>query len=375
MNNAISTLPGDAAGTAVSRSEPSLRQVVEDLVQMEQEFGPWGFDAEESILSITTEPITLEGVYLGAFEIKLSLDQVGTQKWPPYTIVALDPQPPTGNEHITHPHVSDERLCEGDGSAPLKAALQEGRICDFFTLIHCVLTTYNPESPYVRLQHWNGESCSDCGSTMDEGSHYSCENCDETFCDDCISYCRGCDLSMCHNCLKECPSCEERSCSHCLKTCSECGEACCKSCTDEAGLCKSCQETQTQEPQEPGEQENLSESESTIQPATQSAIVQAASQPQLAAVNANDDDNGEYDPFPVPVSNVDGDSEEDPEGGDEDEPRGWLDSDGEDDEGESDPDADSDDEPDSADQSGDARGKGVDDARETETGSPLEKVA
>ena len=63
-------------------------------------------------------------------------------------MIALDPHPAALNDAVTHPHVSDERLCTGDAGAAIQAALAAGRVFDFFTLVRSVLVTYNPESPY-----------------------------------------------------------------------------------------------------------------------------------------------------------------------------------------------------------------------------------
>ena len=38
-----------------------------------------------------------------------------------YRVIALDPHPATKSESITHPHVQDERLCEGEGHAAIAA--------------------------------------------------------------------------------------------------------------------------------------------------------------------------------------------------------------------------------------------------------------
>ena len=113
------------------------------------------------------EPITLEDVYLGEFEIRLDVFRLSElSSRIPYTVIALHPHPASSSDDVTHPHVSGRHLCEGDGSAAIRAALSHGRLFDFFSMVLGVLRTYNSDSPYVRLEDWNGVSCYDCGREM-----------------------------------------------------------------------------------------------------------------------------------------------------------------------------------------------------------------
>jgi len=108
-----------------------------------------------------TEPITLEDVYLGPFRIQLELNKdirlssvealSELYQGGAYHVIALEPNLAATDASVNHPHVSNERLCEGDGYAPIRAALEQGRLCDFFTLVRSILNTYSPDSPYVRL--------------------------------------------------------------------------------------------------------------------------------------------------------------------------------------------------------------------------------
>jgi hypothetical protein len=111
-----------------------------------------------------------------------------------------------------------------------------------------VLTTYNPGSPYVSLDNWQGHPCFECGDTVDEDERYWCSGCDHDLCESCISSCHGCDDSRCRNCLSDCPECEEPTCRECLKHCQTCGASCCRSCLED-GLCPSCQQSQEGEPE------------------------------------------------------------------------------------------------------------------------------
>ncbi len=183
---------------------PTLAAIVEDLKQLEHEFGKFDFDKKEQTLSVITGPVTLEDIYLGAFKIELHLKKLSElYKDSPYYCIALDPHPAMTSEEITHPHVSSERLCEGEGCAAIRAALEQGRLCDFFTLVRSILNTYSPDSPYVSLYDWDGVACYGCGYVCNSENSYYCEYCDNTYCEECSTYCRSCDQTMCTGCIEQ----------------------------------------------------------------------------------------------------------------------------------------------------------------------------
>jgi hypothetical protein len=229
---------------------PELRSVWLELVQIGQEFEEWKCDASAHVLSVTTEAIELEEVYLGPFRIELALNMLSTpSRWPAYKVIASDPQPAQGNESVTHPHVSDQRLCEGDASAPIRSALQQGRLCDFFILVRQVLQTYNRHSPYVALDRWTGIACSDCGYLTDDDSRYGCERCGNDFCSECSHSCSCCDDSVCSGCSSTCPACDQTVCSGCQRRCAECGDTVCRKCVED-DLCPSCRDQQKEKENE-----------------------------------------------------------------------------------------------------------------------------
>ncbi|HUT58728.1 MAG TPA: hypothetical protein VNA25_12855, partial [Phycisphaerae bacterium] len=67
----------DRARLAATWASPSLRDIYLDLQQAEDEFGDLAYDTKEQTLSVTTEAIKLEGVYLGPFEIRLDIRRLG----------------------------------------------------------------------------------------------------------------------------------------------------------------------------------------------------------------------------------------------------------------------------------------------------------
>jgi len=221
---------------------PATREVYEELKQIRDEFGRLEYDQSENTLSVFTDPIELEDIFLGDFQIQLQISQLSAMKNNNFLkIIALDAHPAACNDAVTHPHVSDEYLCAGDAVASIQTALTNGRICDVFTLVRSVLETYNPLSPYVSLNEWHGISCYECGYIASEEESFYCEECDRVFCDECTSYCRCCDTSMCVACLASCPVCDKLYCESCLQSCQGCEETMCESCLED-GLCSSCKE-------------------------------------------------------------------------------------------------------------------------------------
>ncbi len=63
-----------------------------------------------------------------------------------------------------HPHVSDSRVCLGDGAANFGALFQAGSFFEAATITLAVLSTYNAGSPYTRLEYFNGSRCPNCNT-------------------------------------------------------------------------------------------------------------------------------------------------------------------------------------------------------------------
>jgi hypothetical protein len=223
---------------------PSALEIYQDIRALQGEFEHVEIDRAEHELSVTTDPIVLEGIHLGSFQIRLDWQRLGSPQ--PYRVVALEPNPAATNEGVTHPHVQDEMLCEGDGRAAIRAALTQGRIYDFFLLVSQIVHTYGKGSAYVELDRWEGVCCDDCGTHMREDDRYACSRCGNTLCEECSRCCSGCDESYCCSCLSTCAECDGEFCRSCLTTCSCCGKRVCNSCCED-DLCASCQEEQSQE--------------------------------------------------------------------------------------------------------------------------------
>jgi len=237
------------------RLPASVSAIYLDLRALESEFEEVEIDLKTHELVVTTDTIELDGVLLGAFQIRLTWTDIGDSS-SPYRVVALDPHPSARRDDVTHPHVQDEQLCEGDGRAVIAAALAESRFQDFFLLVNRVLHTYGRGHAYVELDAWEGTPCADCGSCVDDDDRNYCIGCDSTLCDSCSLSCRGCDNSYCADCLRPCAGCGSDFCSNCLETCSVCRKDFCADCRENR-MCTDCY--QKLHPEEP---ENDSSDES-----------------------------------------------------------------------------------------------------------------
>ncbi len=216
---------------------PSLSDWVQELRALDDEFGEFKSDIHRSVLRVTTEPITLEGIGLGAFSIELHWARIGEQRGSHcFDVVATEPHPACGRDDVMHPHVNSGDLCAGDAAGPIDRALTEGRISDAFVLIRSVLTTYNPRSAYVQLSEWDGLICGDCGRRADRDTSSYCAGCESDLCDGCALCCRSCDETRCTGCLSPCEGCDDDCCSRCLEELTS-GKSVCSGCR---AICSGC---------------------------------------------------------------------------------------------------------------------------------------
>jgi hypothetical protein len=244
-----------------------LGDIYDDLVALQDEFQDMQLDLKGRRVSVKTQPIELEGQYLGRYEIALDYERLD-EGASCYEILALDGSGSAADDEVTHPHVRSGTLCEGEAYGPIRAALSSGRILDFFTVVNRTLHTYNPESAFVSLDRWDGTPCTDCGTTVGDEDGSSCDRCDDVLCYDCGGCCTGCDSNVCSGCQSDCPGCDEPFCRRCLSPCSSCNKRYCKRCLDEE-FCPDCREGF-------GEEEAFGEAEA-VPPA-------AAAQPPLQPV-------------------------------------------------------------------------------------------
>jgi hypothetical protein len=190
--------------------------IVGELRQLADEFEDVDILTKPGLIVVKTSPIELEGLALGTFAIELYLDRLKENADVTcFDCVALDSNPASANESITHPHVKDQALCAGEATVSIATALKEGRINDAFCLVRSVLTTYNPDSPYVAIEDWDGRRCSDCGDVEDSDDLCCCNRCENDFCSNCISSCDICDAGFCSQCLERDPVSGKYCCNSC----------------------------------------------------------------------------------------------------------------------------------------------------------------
>jgi hypothetical protein len=197
----------------------NLRTILAELQQLADEFGDVAVDGRCKTVTVITEPITLNDVYLGSFAIRLDWNRLSIEAGAHcFEVDALEPNPSATNEEVTHPHVTNGGLCAGDASFPIRRALEQGRLADAFLLVRQVLTTYNPYSAYVLLDSWSGTECRRCGRTAPDEQSWCCDNCENELCADCALDCRGCETIHCRACLTECDQCTDLYCGSCLSS-------------------------------------------------------------------------------------------------------------------------------------------------------------
>ena len=225
------------ASRSAAQNVSSLYHLYCEVLGLFEEFDNVHYDLKQRLIVVTTEPIELDDVSLGEFEIRLSLDKLGEYR--PYEVVAVDAQPSAADEGITHPHVKDKHLCEGDGRVAIRQALAGGRLSDFFQIVNQVLHTYNAGSAYAELDLWSGVSCADCGDVVGADDACDCQLCETRVCNSCTSVCQGCCGNFCSECRQACKKCRRRFCDACLEKCPKCEEQFCPSCLSN-GKCRDC---------------------------------------------------------------------------------------------------------------------------------------
>ena len=244
LRRQIDSVAGRLDTPDTSEAMATRHDLFRDLVALGDEFDEVDICPGECNVSAVTDAIVLEGIDLGPFNIELRWDELGQQQ--PYSVIAVDPNPAASNAETTHPHVQDKCLCEGDGRVPIRQALSQGRLFDFFIMVRQILETYNSGSAFVSLDDWHGVDCRDCGRLVHDDERDTCEHCEVALCYDCSTGCPSCDRRCCGDCITSCAGCEEFFCPTCLSPCAVCQQDYCKEClTDEK--CTTCRELEEAE--------------------------------------------------------------------------------------------------------------------------------
>ena len=246
----LTTLHGELSSDTSPQQISSVRELYAELRSLEEEFGELQLDLRAQTISVSTEPIKLEGVYLGPFEIRLNYANLKMDNGSPYRVFATDPHPAFTNDCVTHPHIQSDVVCEGDGRQVIRRSLEQGRLFDFFTMVASLLRTYNSDSPYVALSDWDSIECTECADVIAATEQTRCDNCEITLCTGCAKDCLDCDCPFCHECLSYCDSCHGQCCSSCLQQCVQCRADCCQRCLLENERCSDCDAEELEETNE-----------------------------------------------------------------------------------------------------------------------------
>jgi hypothetical protein len=230
-----------------SNAFASPREIYADLLALQQEFPEFEYCLKAKTLTAVTEPIAFDDVELGRFAIELRWESLRPLRYGGYSIIALEPNPSGTDDGVTHPHVQGAMLCEGDATPAIRSALSEGRLLDFFLLVRSVLETYNPKSPYVPIEDWEGVRCGDCDAAVPLSETSRCQNCERRLCDDCHRSCSSCNDGYCYECRADCTVCEETYCVNCLAPCAACGGQACPSCLHSDQKCENCHDQEEPE--------------------------------------------------------------------------------------------------------------------------------
>jgi len=236
-----------------------VSMIAQGLNGIKADFRDWRVERRTNgwVLVVETHPVKIADprydvvVNFGPFNIELILSQLARGVSKPYIITALEPNL---SENHTHPHIRTNVLCEGTGESMIRKALQVGDIQSFLIIVSQILSTYNPASPYLRLEHWSKNlprgphprphadfgidesSDSICPICEDEvGDPYNCTLCGDTVCEECNSYCSTHETTICGRCRDRlrssdgvgCPNCSDLGISGCVigvrQVCQDCG--------------------------------------------------------------------------------------------------------------------------------------------------------
>lgn len=167
----------------ISKEKITVKQIEEEIRVVKNRWKT--FISEDSLCTVITDVVLSEdGVYVnfGDFLVKVPLYDLYHYTIEPYG----NNQPPISGHY--HPNIGDDNfLCEGEAEYPIKIALQQGRLEDFFAIIETTLRTYG--SPYVSLHSWaDFEECYSCGEGLDIDSRIYCDKCNAVCCDNCLEY-------------------------------------------------------------------------------------------------------------------------------------------------------------------------------------------
>ena len=132
----VGVASGDKAAVAIGRQQPQAAEIAHALrlaIDVERShFEEVSVDLKDKTITVQTACIELDYVDFGPFNIVLHWERIGQGR--AFDVIAKEPNRSQVNDRVTHPHVREDELCEGEGTTAIHAALASGRLLDFFVL-------------------------------------------------------------------------------------------------------------------------------------------------------------------------------------------------------------------------------------------------
>jgi hypothetical protein len=195
---------------------PSLKQLQEELQEIDSEFEKLFFNTKTNQLVVYTKDVYPGGQNFGSFQIRLKFISDKYSSW--YVnrqIKALKPQLSVYNKILkaaglrpynnhNHPHQNGSNLCLGtQGNKAIGHAARNLRIADMFFIINSVLNGYSAQGAYLQIEAWKTSNCRKCHKDKEEKDLYICVRCNVILCKKCIdAICpvEGCKAGLCQSC-------------------------------------------------------------------------------------------------------------------------------------------------------------------------------
>jgi hypothetical protein len=120
----------------------SPAEIFADLLAIDEEFDEFTWNGKEHTIAVSTPPIAFDDVPLGRFGIELRWNSLRPLRLGCYHVIAREPNPAGTDESVTHPHVQDEFLCEGEAQTAIQRALSQG-----WTSLYSFGACWTPTTP------------------------------------------------------------------------------------------------------------------------------------------------------------------------------------------------------------------------------------
>ena len=187
---------------------PTQADLMNDIEALERDFDNVTFD--RGGLVVRTKPVTLEygtdRVEFGRFDICFGMKQERVETADDFVNYHLKAVEPNECDGYVHPHIEDNYLCEGDAVWPIRNAIKNGFLYEFFLVVNNTVNNYNNGSPYMPLSDWlygrNSVTCDICEGRVHEDDAAFCGACDRAICDsgDCGTWCEIGQTTLCSRC-------------------------------------------------------------------------------------------------------------------------------------------------------------------------------